>query len=149
MLMANGKRSPKKKSSPLGKEVSVLAWIQDAYGNVLLVRQTAGRKLWSLPGGKVRAHEPIIQALRREIREDIGLTVVSARVTDLFDRPVKAGLAVLFRTVLRKGRLKFGDKEIMDAAFVAQLPSNTTPSARYFWSRHFSPKCGRGNSLEM
>jgi ADP-ribose pyrophosphatase YjhB (NUDIX family) len=147
--MRNQKRIAKKKGPASGKEVSVLAWIEDAFGNVLLIRQAARGKLWSLPGGKVRATEPIKQALYREILEEIGLVVVSARVIDLFDRPHKAGLAVLFRTVLRKGALKLGETEIVDAAFVDRLPTNATPSARYFWSRHFLPKCGKGNALEL
>jgi ADP-ribose pyrophosphatase YjhB (NUDIX family) len=147
--MANGKRSIKKRGSTLGKEVSVLAWIQDAYGNVLLVRQAAGRNLWSLPGGKVRANEPIKQALRRELREEIGLTVISARVIDLFDRPLKGGLAILFQTVLRKGRVKYGDEEIIDSAFVNRLPSNSTPSVRYFWARRFAQKSTRGHALDL
>jgi 8-oxo-dGTP pyrophosphatase MutT (NUDIX family) len=147
--MAGKKRNPKRNRPGPGKEISVLAWIQDAYGNVLLIQQTAGRKLWSLPGGKVRPHEPIKAALRRELREEIGLTVSSARVIDLFDRPQKGGLAMLFRTILRRGRLKLGEQEIAAAAFVNRLPAKATPSVRYFWSRHFPEKNARGNALEL
>jgi ADP-ribose pyrophosphatase YjhB (NUDIX family) len=142
-------KGPKRKGLPLGKEVSALAWIQDAYGNVLLVQQTSGRKLWSLPGGKVRLHEPIKQALRREVREEIGLTVISARVIDLFDRPVKGALAVLFQTILRRGKLKLGEAEIQAAAFVSRLPANATPSVRYFWARHFPQGVIRRNTLDL
>ncbi len=58
------KRAPKIREIS-AKEASALAWIQDAYGNVLLVQQSYGKKLWSLPGGKVRATEGIREALRR------------------------------------------------------------------------------------
>ena len=147
--MAKRKQKTKGRGPSPMKEVSALAWIQDAYGNVLLVKQRNGRGLWSLPGGKVRQHEPIKAALRRELREEIGLTVISARVLDLFDRPVKGALAVLFRTVLRRGKLKLGDAEIQEAAFVQHLPLQATPSVRYFWARHFTQKTARGNSLEI
>lgn len=141
-------RSPRRGRST-AKEVSVLAWIQDVYGNVLLVQQAAGRRLWSLPGGKVRGRESIGRALRREIKEEIGLDVVAARVLDLFDRPRKAGLAILFQVTVRKGRLKLAKAEIKSAAFAARLPEKSTPSVRYFWSRRFPRGRARDGDLSF
>jgi ADP-ribose pyrophosphatase YjhB (NUDIX family) len=147
--MANRKPTTGKVRPASAKEISALAWIQDAYGNVLLVQQGAGKKLWSLPGGKVRSGEAIKDALKREILEEIGLTVVSARVVDLFDRPQRCGLAILFQTKLRKGKLKLQPKEILKAAFVSKLPSKATPSVRYFWSRQFPALSAHGSNLDL
>jgi ADP-ribose pyrophosphatase YjhB (NUDIX family) len=135
--------------SECAKEVSVLAWIQDPCGNVLVVQQTTGKRLWSLPGGKVNGTEGLKRALYREVKEEIGLGVASAKVLDLFDRPERSGLAVLFRTILRQGKFKLGENEIEQAAFVSKLPRNSTPSARHFWRRQFQSLSARGNTLDL
>ncbi len=113
------------------------------------MQQSAGKKLWSLPGGKVRTDEAIKDALKREIFEEIGLTVVSARVIDLFDRPQRRGLAILFQTKLRKGKLKLATTEILAAKFVSKLPRKATPSVGYFWARQFPALSAHGSNLDF
>ncbi len=62
---------------------------------------------------------------------------------------VTAALAVLFRTTLRKGKLKLPDQEIKSAAFVSKLPAKATPSVRYFWARQFPQTSARKNTLDL
>jgi ADP-ribose pyrophosphatase YjhB (NUDIX family) len=134
---------PSKIRAATVKEVSVLAWVQDRRGNVLVVQQTAGKKLWSLPGGKVLRLESLRRALHREVREEIGLGVVSEEIVEIFDRPLKGALAVLFQATLREGRIKLQDDEIKNAAFVRKMPVPGTPSLRYFWAKKFPQKSAR------
>ncbi len=91
----------------------------------------------------MRGREPIRRALRRELLEEIGLPVTSARIIDIFDRPQKAAIAILFQVTLRKGRPKLQEKEILDVAFMRKLPASSTPSVRYFWQRQFPGRNSR------
>lgn len=52
----------------------VYALIQDESGNILLVHNTDGGG-WSLPGGKVEYGETLVEALKREVREETGLAI--------------------------------------------------------------------------
>ena len=52
----------------------VYALIQNEEGNVLLVHNTDGGG-WSLPGAKVEYGETLVEALKREVREETGLFV--------------------------------------------------------------------------
>jgi 8-oxo-dGTP diphosphatase len=70
---------------------------------VLLVKQTFGPKLWSLPGGTVEPGESLANAAIREVREETGLDVT---VTGLFlmrNRPDQS--CYIFMTQLMGGEL--------------------------------------------
>jgi ADP-ribose pyrophosphatase YjhB (NUDIX family) len=107
--------------------------IEDVFGKVLCVKQSGGKRLWTLPGGKVRAKESLEHALRREIMEEIGAKVLSFTLLDLYDRPEKSAVGVLYRVSLLPGKFKPQSPEIERIAFRATLPGNATPSAKYFW----------------
>jgi 8-oxo-dGTP diphosphatase len=55
--------------------------LRDARGRILLARRTAGRDLagaWEFPGGKVEPGETALQALDRELHEELGIRVLAA-----------------------------------------------------------------------
>ncbi|MGL6290343.1 MAG: Nudix family hydrolase [Silanimonas sp.] len=59
----------------------VAAVLRDAQGHVLLARRPEGKAdagLWEFPGGKLEPGESAFDALRRELREELGITVIAA-----------------------------------------------------------------------
>jgi ADP-ribose pyrophosphatase YjhB (NUDIX family) len=123
------------------KEVSVMAWIEDSAKGVLLVRQAAGLKLWTLPGGKVKRGESLVKALKREVREEPGLRVQIGSLLGVLDRRDKDAITLLFAAVPSKppGKVKQKQKEIQKAGFQMSLPKKASPSARHFWSARRGP----------
>src|SRR5215469_15402179 len=123
------------------KEVSVMAWIEDAANGVLLVRQTAGLKLWTLPGGKVKRGESLVRALKREVREETGLKVEVGSLLGVLDRRDKDAITLLFAAVPspRSRKVKQKQNEIKKANFQMSLPNKASPSAKYFWTARRGP----------
>jgi ADP-ribose pyrophosphatase YjhB (NUDIX family) len=118
------------------KEVSVMAWIEDAEQKVLLVRQAVGLRLWTLPGGKVKRGESLVKALRRELYEETGLRAQIGSLLGVLDRRDKDAITLLFAAVPNKSStpVKQNNKEIKKADFQPSLPKKASPSAKYFWS---------------
>jgi ADP-ribose pyrophosphatase YjhB (NUDIX family) len=123
------------------KEVSVMAWVQDSESRILLVRQTAGQKLWTLPGGKVRPREALRNALLREVFEETGLRAQADAWIDIMDRPDRGTIMILYAVNILDEPPVPADrrsKEISQVRYSGKLPKNASPSAAYFWNR-FKP----------
>ena len=112
-----------------------MAWIENDQGSVLLVRQVVGQKLWTLPGGKVKRSESLERALKREVREETGLSIRAADYLQMYDRPKRGAITILFRVLVQRQtvRMHFPAEEIADLGFFDRLPTNATPSAKFFW----------------
>jgi 8-oxo-dGTP diphosphatase len=74
-----------------GPTVHVVAGaLFDAEGRVLLAQRPEGKHLaggWEFPGGKVDPGETPLQALKRELREELGIETHSARPLIAYEHP--------------------------------------------------------------
>jgi len=52
---------------------------------LVMQRHSVEGELWELPGGKLEPGEQPLDALHREMQEEIGITVVDAHFIDQFD----------------------------------------------------------------
>jgi len=66
---------------------SVVAVIIDEDGQVLLTKRSVPpfQGEWVMPGGKIDLGEPIVEALKREVWEEVGLEVEVGRLIDVFE----------------------------------------------------------------
>ena len=74
-------------------------------GALLLTSRPSGKAyagFWEFPGGKLEANESVEQALRRELQEEIGLTIGSAPVwrEQLVDYPMRWCVCTFARSVI-------------------------------------------------
>jgi len=119
-------------SAPVDVAVAVLIRPD---GMVLLARRPAGKVYagyWEFPGGKVEPEEPVIDALKREIREELGVTIGRAHpwITRVFVYPHATVRLHFHRVTSWSGELRALEHEAIawqrpDATQVApMLPAN-------------------------
>ncbi len=126
---------PSSTSAKLAKRISVMAWIEDAFGGVVFVRQAKDGRRWTLPGGKVKTGEALVNALRREVREEIGVEIATASPLDILDRPRSGSVTILYRVLLKPGVMKPRPREIEKIGIRRRIPDGSTETAAYFWAR--------------
>ena len=113
-----------------------MAWIENQFGDVMLLKQKRGNQCWTLPGGKVRKREALVTALRREVFEETGLRLKSLEFLHFFDRPRKSTITFVYRVTLRgKDTVYPKANEIETAKYWSVLPRSATPSLAFFWKR--------------
>jgi 8-oxo-dGTP diphosphatase len=68
------------------RKLVVAALCRDGEGRVLLTQRRADQPmplLWELPGGKVEPGEPPVEALAREIQEELGCVATVGRIDEV------------------------------------------------------------------
>lgn len=80
--------------------LSVHAVFFDDQAKVLELKQTYGNLGWGLPGGSIDAEETVIEALRRECREELGVEIEIGPLTGIYFHRRFNSQALLFRCTL-------------------------------------------------
>jgi ADP-ribose pyrophosphatase YjhB (NUDIX family) len=112
--------------------VGVFAAIFDAEERILCVRQGAGARRWTLPGGRMEAGETPDGALVREVREETGFEVAVGELIGIYSTPSKDALAISFRARVIGRRAWRPTTEIGEFGFFARdaLPAPMRAHAR-------------------
>lgn len=61
--------------TPPGHPITASAVLTDTRSRILIVHPAHAHAPWALPGGAVELHEAPTEAVQREVREELGLTV--------------------------------------------------------------------------
>jgi 8-oxo-dGTP pyrophosphatase MutT (NUDIX family) len=102
--------------------------VRDGAGRVLFVRHTYGdRATWELPGGGMRPREAPAAAVRREMREELGIALAGLRAVGEveIDRRHKRTLLHCFEAATGGAALVLADAEIAEARWA---PADAPPA---------------------
>ena len=92
--------------------------LHDAFGRVLIAQRPWGSHLaghWEFPGGKVHAGETVEIALRRELREELGVEVIRTQALTRLshDYPDRSVLLEFARVFEWRGELRGLDGQLL------------------------------------
>jgi 8-oxo-dGTP pyrophosphatase MutT (NUDIX family) len=89
--------------------VSVAGVITDDAGRALLIRRRDTLH-WEPPGGVLELDETIESGLRREVREETGLTVEPVALSGVYKNMARGIVALVFRCDVISGHLALNDE---------------------------------------
>ncbi len=86
---------------------------------------------WNLPGGGMEQDETVVEALRREVYEEVGLEVEVGQLVGVYSKPQKQEVVLAFRCSVTGGTL-CTTEEVRESRYFAPnaLPSNLLPKHR-------------------
>lgn len=101
--------------------------IVEKNGQILLVRHTYGRRLWGFPGGSVKKDEDLYDAVKREVKEEVGIELENVKQIGSFvdtSQYVQDHIYCFVANPLSE-RLNINENEILEARWVSlvNLPS--------------------------
>ena len=113
--------------------VEVVAAIIERAGRYLITRRLEGTHLaglWEFPGGKILLGEKPEDALRRELKEELGVDAAVGKLADIVDwtYPEKSVRLLFFRCALAGEPTPLEGQEMRWVA-AADLPSYSFPDA--------------------
>ena len=134
--------------------VSVAGVITDDDGRALLIRRRDTLH-WEPPGGVLELDEAIEAGLRREVREETGLTIEPVALTGVYKNMARGIVALVFRCKMISGHLTVNDevsgfrwatpeevKAMADEAFAVRvldaLADQPTPAVRHHDGVHIT-----------
>jgi 8-oxo-dGTP diphosphatase len=135
-------------------KTSVVACVIDAEERVLLTRRCIHPfcDQWVMPGGKIDLGEPILEALHREVKEEVGIEIHVEGLIDVFEH-LEVGkksdhfVILYYRTTPLTFDLTPNGQECTEASWVPKerLPDFDIPAGtRHILSKVF-PELGWGN----
>jgi ADP-ribose pyrophosphatase YjhB (NUDIX family) len=101
---------------------------------LLLVRNTYGRRVWTLPGGMMKRREDPEAATRREVYEEVGIAVEGFRLVGVFTgrQAQRHDTIHIFTAEVSHPTVRTDPGEILDARWfaLADLPQLSTYARR-------------------
>jgi 8-oxo-dGTP diphosphatase len=110
-------------------------------GAILMVRNTYGHQHWTFPGGGMATRETAEEAIRREVREEVGLDILNLREIGTFVATIdyKKDCVTVFVGDSRGRGLTIDVGEILEAGWVdpQHLPRLSTSAKKIIamWER--------------
>jgi 8-oxo-dGTP diphosphatase len=101
---------------------------------VLLVKRAIDpyRGCWGIPGGFLNRDETLEECLKREVKEETGLSVSPGKLIGIYDDPKRDPrgrvISIAYTAEIKGGEIRPEEGEISDIMFSDTLPENMVPS---------------------